>query len=478
MAANPWLLDPDRALPAEPTQRAIAREIHDVVADLPIVSMHGHIAVETIRDNESFGDPAELFVIPDHYLVRMLVSQGYRHNQLGVAPVDPRAGEPAEADHRKVWRIFCENWKLYRGTPTRYWLEHELVEIFGITQVPSADTADDIYDELLETLARPEFRIRELFDRFNIEMLSTTDFADSDLSAHAQLAAEGWGERVVPTFRPDALFYPDREQWGRDIRSLSARSGVDVADYSGFLEALRERRFAFAAAGARASDHGHVSADTTPLDRPDAARLFADALNGPLAPAAAAAFAANMLFETARMSLDDGLVMQLHPGVQRNHSEEISRVFGPDKGFDIPVPVEFTRSLQPLLQAYGLEPRFRMILFTIDETVYSRELAPMAGVYPSVRLGAPWWFLDSPGGMARFRELVTDTAGFYNTSGFVDDTRAFASIPARHDLSRRMDAGFLAKLVAEHRLDIDEAIETAIDLAYKLPLQAYARLDA
>lgn len=478
MTVEPWILDPDRALPSEQAQRAIARELYDAVADLPIVSMHGHIAVEAIRDNEPFGDPAELFVIPDHYLVRMLVSQGYRGDQLGVAPLDAAANPAAETDHRRIWRLFCENWKLFRGTPTRYWLEHELVEIFGITKVPSADTADEIYDELLHTLAQPEFRIRALFDRFNIEILSTTDFADADLSAHAALAAEGWGERVVPTFRPDALFYPDRETWARDIRSLSARSGIDVSDYSGFLEALRDRRFAFAAAGARASDHGHLSADTTPLDPADAARLFDEALRGPLAPDAASAFAANMLFETARMSLDDGLVMQLHPGVQRNHSDRIAQAFGPDNGFDIPVQVEFTRSLQPLLQSFGLEPRFRMILFTIDETVYSRELAPLAGVYPSVRLGAPWWFLDSAGGMARFRELVTETAGFYNTSGFVDDTRAFASIPARHDLSRRMDAGFLAKLVAEHRLDLDEATETAIDLAYNIPLQAYARLEA
>lgn len=470
---GPWTLDPDRGLPAEPTQRAIARELYRAVADLPIVSMHGHIAVEAIRDNASFGDPAELFVIPDHYLVRMLVSQGYRNNQLGVAPLDPDAGPPAEPDHRQIWRRFCENWKLFRGTPTRYWLEHELVEIFGITQAPSAETADAIYDELTATLARPEYRIRELFDRFDIEILSTTDFTDADLSAHAQLASEGWGERVVPTFRPDALFYPDRPTWAGDIRSLSARSGTDVTDYAGFLDALRDRRFAFVDAGARASDHGHVTADTAPLDRPE--RLFAEALRGPLSAADAAAFAANMLFETARMSLDDGLVMQLHPGVQRNHSNETLANYGPDNGFDIPVQVEFTRALQPLLQAFGLEPRFRMILFTIDETVYSRELAPLAGVYPSVRLGAPWWFLDSAGGMARFRELVTETAGFYNTSGFVDDTRAFASIPARHDLSRRMDAGFLAKLVAEHRLGLDEATETAIDLAYNIPLQAYAR---
>ena len=478
MAEAPWSLHPDRALPAEPGQRAIARELYEAIADLPLVSMHGHIDVEAIRGNESFGDPAELFVIPDHYLTRMLVSQGYRLEELGVPPLDPESGIVVEPDHRLIWRRVCENWKLFRGTPTRYWLEHELSLIFGVTQEPSDATADDIYDHLVEVLGRPEFRMRELFDRFNIEILSTTDAPDSDLAAHAQLAKEGWGERVVPTLRPDALFYPDNASWAEGIRSLSARSGIDVTDYAGFLDALRQRRFAFAAAGARASDHGHLSADTTPLDGADAQRIFDAALRHPVDPATAGAFAANMLFETARMSLDDGLVMQLHPGVGRNRSDRVLSQFGENQGFDIPVTVEFTRALAPLLQAFGHDPRFRMILFTVDETVYSRELAPLAGAYPSVRLGAPWWFLDSPGGMARFRELTTETAGFYNTSGFVDDTRAFASIPARHDLARRIDAGFLAKLVAEHRLGLDEAIEMAIDLSYNIPLKAYARVGA
>lgn len=473
MTSTPWVLHPDRALPAEPTQRAIAREVYQHIADLPIISMHGHIDVGTIRRNEGFGDPAELFIIPDHYLVRMLVSQGASPADLGVRPLDPDAD--FEQDRRLIWRRFAENWKLYRGTPTRYWLEHELVEIFGITEEPSAETADSIYDALVATLAKPEFRIRELFDTFNIEVLSTTDPPASELADHAALAEEGWGERVVPTFRPDALFYPDQQHWASGVEALSARSGVDIVDYRSYLAALEQRRGAFVAAGARATDHGHDTADTTPLDPDDAERIFAAARQGPVDSATAQAFAANMLFESARMSVDDGLVMQLHPGVQRNHSGHISSSFGSDKGFDIPRSVEFTRGLHPLLNAFGLDPRFRMILFTIDETVYSRELAPIAGAYPSVRLGAPWWFLDSPGGMARFRELVIETAGFYNTSGFVDDTRAFASIPARHDLSRRIDAGYLAKLVAEHRLSLDEATETAIDLTYTLPKLAYAR---
>jgi glucuronate isomerase len=474
VATEPWTLHPDRALPAEATQLAIAREVYAATAALPLVSMHGHIEIDAILGNESFGDPAELFVIPDHYLTRMLVSQGFRAEELGVPALDPAAS--VETDHRLIWRRVCENWKLFRGTPTRYWLEHELVEIFGVTREPSAETADEIYDHLLETLGKPEFHIRPLFDRFNIEILSTTDSPDADLAAHAALAAEGWGERVVPTFRPDAMFYPDREGWIGDMRSLSAASGIEVSGYASFLDALRQRRAAFTAAGARASDHGHFSADTTPLPTAEAERIFEQALRGPVDAATASAFAANMLFETARMSLDDGLVMQLHPGVLRDHSTAVYSRFGDNMGFDIPAQAEFTRSLRPLLDAFGHDPRFRMILFTVDETVYSRELAPIAGAYPSVRLGAPWWFLDSPGGMARFRELTTETAGFYNTSGFVDDTRAFASIPARHDLARRIDAGFLAKLVAEHRLGLDEAIETAIDLSYNLPLQAYARI--
>jgi glucuronate isomerase len=473
MAEGSWKLHPDRALPAEPGQRAIAREVYAEIATLPIVSMHGHIDVESIRDNVAFGDPTELFVIPDHYLTRMLISQGYRPEQLGVAPLD--ASVEVERDHRQIWRTLCENWKLFRGTPTRYWLEHELVEVFGVELEPSAETADEIYDQLSETLGRPEFRVRELFDRFDIEILSTTDAPDSDLAAHAALAADGWGDRVVPTFRPDALFYPDQIGWADGIRSLSKRSGIEASDYPSFLDAIRQRRFAFAAAGARASDHGHLSADTTPLVPAEARRIFDLALRGPIDQASAAAFAATMLFETARMSLDDGLVMQLHPGARRDHSSAMYSGFGANAGFDIPVQVEFTNAIRPLLDAFGLDPRFRLVLFTIDETVYSRELAPLAGAYPSVRLGAPWWFLDSPGGMARFRELTTETAGFYNTSGFVDDTRAFASIPARHDLARRIDSGFLAKLVAEHRLGLDEAIETAIDLSYTLPLQAYAR---
>lgn len=468
-------LDPDRALPADPVVRRFAREIYEGTADLPLVCMHGHVDAEAIAENRGFGDPAELFVIPDHYLRRMLVSQGYTNEQLGVSPRIAGHGTTVETDHREIWRRFCESWKLFRGTPTRYWLEHELVEIFGVDDEPSADTADAIYDQLSETLSTDEFRMRPLFDRFNIEILSTTDPADSALSHHAQLRDDGWDGRVVPTFRPDALFELTKPTWSEAIRSLSAASGIDITDYPSFLEAVTERRLAFARAGARASDHGHLYADTAPLEAADAQRIFEAAQRGTVDAAEQAAFAANMLFENARMSLDDGLVMQLHPGVVRNHSSQVLTSFGADNGFDIPQQVEFTRALQPVLDAFGFDPRFRLIVFTIDETTYSRELAPLAGAYPAMLLGAPWWFLDSPNGMARFRALTTETAGFYNTSGFVDDTRAFASIPARHDLARRTDAGYLANLVATGLLRLDEARDTARDLAYELPKRAYTR---
>jgi glucuronate isomerase len=387
--------------------------------------MHGHVDAEVFADDRPFADPAQLLIVPDHYVFRMLASQGIDLAQVGVPRAD---GGPVESDSRRIWRIFCENWKLYRGTPSRYWLEHELVEVFGVDLAPSAETADALYDQIAARVADLQFRPRALLDRFNIEVISTTDPAVSGLQHHATLAADGLGERVLPTFRPDALVYLDRPTWRVDIAELAAVSGVDTTTYDGFMDALRQR-----------------------------------------------AFAAEMLYRMAEMSCEDGLVMQIHPGVLRDHHTATAETYGPDKGYDIPIPTEFTRALRPMLERFGTHPRFRVILFTVDETVYSRELAPIAGAYPSVRLGAPWWFLDSPDGMRRFREAATETAGFYNTSGFVDDTRAYASIPARHDLFRRVDAGYLAGLVLEHRLSLTEAVDTAADLAYHLPKKSYRR---
>jgi glucuronate isomerase len=466
-------LDPDRALPFPTEQRSIARAIYGKTKDLPLICMHGHVEPEVFADDSPFADPAQLLIVPDHYVFRMLASQGIEPARLGVLRLD---GGSVEADSRKIWRTFCENWKLFRGTPSRYWLEHELVEVFGVDQVPSAETADAIYDQIAACVADPKFRPRALLDRFNIEVISTTDSATSDLKQHAKLAADGLSERVFPTFRPDAVTYLDRPTWRDDIEELGKLAGIDTTTYDGFLDSLRTRRAAFIDAGARATDHGHLLADTTPMDSNTARELYTRVLGGAEpSQAEVDAFAANMLYQMADMSCDDGLVMQIHPGVLRNHNTAIFTTYGSDKGYDIPIQTEFTRGLRPMLDQFGTDPRFRVILFTVDETVYSRELAPIAGTYPSVRLGAPWWFLDSPEGMRRFREFAVETAGFYNTSGFVDDTRAFASIPARHDLYRRVDAGFLARLVLEHRLSLEEAAETAVDLAYRLPKESYPR---
>ncbi|MCO1658613.1 glucuronate isomerase [Pseudonocardia humida] len=472
---RPLLLDEDRALPADPATRVIARRIHREVRELPLVCMHGHVDAAVLAADRPFADPASLLVVPDHYLLRMLVSQGAELAELGVRPVD---GESAQTDPREIWRRFCAGWHLFRGTPTRFWLEHELADVFGVTVQPGPDTADALYDQIAEQLGKPDFLPRALFTRFGIEVLATTDSPLSALPDHALLREQGWGEKVVPTFRPDALLHVRRPGWRADVDALAELSGVDCGSYDGFLQALRERRRAFAAAGALATDHGHLATAITALPPADAARVYADALAGRADDRDAGAFAGHMLFEMARMSREDGLVMQLHPGVLRDHDTDVHARFGPDMGFDIPVAAEFTRGLRPLLEAFGRDPGFRLVVFTVDETTYSRELAPLAGAYPAMRLGAPWWFLDSPHGMRRFREAVTETAGFYNTTGFVDDTRAFVSIPARHDLARRIDAGYLAALVAEHRLGMEEALETAVDLAYNLPRAAYRKAGA
>ncbi len=460
---------PDRALPAGEA-RDVARRIHASTKDLPLLCFHGHVDISLFETDEAFGNPAELLVVPDHYVTRMLVSQGVSPDLLGL----PRRDGVKTAEPRDIWREFCSRWHLFLGTPSRYWLEHEFAEVLGLEVAPSAETADELYDEISARLAEPEFRPRALLDRFGIEVISTTDAATDDLAAHAKVAADLPG-RVIPTFRPDAVVHLDRPDWSELARLLGVRADVDTSSYAGYLEALRQRRQAFLTAGALATDHGHLNAAATPLDDATAERIYGAALRGEVSAEDAAVFAGHMLFQMAAMSAEDGLVMQLHPGVLRDHHPEIHAAYGPDQGHDIPVATEFTRSLRPVLEKFGHAEGFRMVLFTVDETTYSRELAPIAGVYPAVRLGAPWWFLDSPDGMRRFRELVTETAGFYNTSGFVDDTRAFLSIPARHDLARRIDAGYLAKLVVEHRLDEEDAFRVAQDLAYNLARDTYVR---
>jgi len=464
-------LHPDRLLPIEPEARAIARELYAGVASLPILSPHGHTEPRWYAENEAFSDPVSLFVRPDHYIFRMLYSQGISLEDLGVPD---KRGVVHNTDNRAIWRLFAKNWHLFRGTPSRVWLEHSLETLFGITERLSEKSADAAYDTIDAALKTPEFRPRALYERFNIEAISTTDSALDSLGYHDQIKASGWKGRVLPAYRPDAVVDPDR---GRDgfaerVAQLCALAGTPVS-WEGYLEAHRIRRAYFIARGATSTDHGHPTAATADLARDDAAALFNRLIAGPITSADAELFRAQMLTEMARMSLDDGLVMQLHPGSFRSHSPSLFEAYGPDKGADIPTATDYVHALTPLLDAVGTDPRLTLILFTLDETTYSRELAPLAGVYPALRLGPPWWFFDSFEGMRRFRESVIETAGFYNTVGFNDDTRAYLSIPARHDMARRVDCGHLARLVADHRLDLDEAHELATDLAYGLAKKAY-----
>jgi glucuronate isomerase len=463
-------LHPDRLLPTEPTVRSIARRLYDDVAGLPIISPHGHVDPAILADDEPFGDPANLLVVPDHYVTRLLHSHGIPLDALGVPPGAP----VGTATPREIWRTFCSHFWAFRGTPSRYWLEEELVSVFGVGVRPSAATADELFDQLTERLAAPDCRPRALYERFGIEVLATTDDPASDLGAHQRLVDDPtWKGRVVPTFRPDAYLDPSRADWAEAVAQLGSASGCDTSTYTGYITALEQRRAYFKRNGATATDHGHADAGSEPLDTPDAARIFANALMGNAGPDEHAAFRRHMLSEMARMACDDGLVMQLHPSVLRDHHSATFETFGRDVGGDMPVTAEYTRALRPLLERYGTHPTFRMVLFTTDEDVFSREIAPLAGFYPSVFVGAPWWFIDTPDAILRFRQAVTDTVGFHKTAGFVDDTRAYCSIPVRHDMARRLDCGYLARLVAEHRLPEEEAAETARDLAYRLPSSTF-----
>ncbi|MDR3516528.1 MAG: glucuronate isomerase [Azospirillaceae bacterium] len=464
------MLHPDRLFPADPESRNIARRLYAEVASLPIVSPHGHTDPAWFALNEPFADPATLFVIRDHYAFRMLYSQGVPLEQLGVPRLD---GGAVETDPRQIWRLFARHWSLFRGTPTRLWLEHAFETVFDVTERFGPDTADAIYDHINTCLSRPEFRPRALFERFNIEVLATTESPLDTLEHHGTIRQSGWKGRVITAFRPDPVVDPEFEGFAANVGQLGTLTGENTATWTGYLAALANRRQFFKAAGATSTDHGHRTALTADLSRAEAEQLFGKALRGVATPAEAELFRGQMLTEMARMSLDDGLVMQLHPGADRNHSPLLFERFGRDKGCDIPTATEYVSALRPLLNRFGNEAGFTLILFTLDETSYSRELAPLAGVYPALRLGPAWWFHDSPEGMRRYREMVTETAGFYNTVGFNDDTRAFCSIPARHDVARRVDCAFLARLVAEHRLDEDEAREVAHDLAYRLVKRAY-----
>lgn len=465
------MLSPDRYFDPNPQQRHIARELYESVAQLPIISPHGHVDPRLFADeNASFGTPAELLIIPDHYVFRMLYSQGIPLESLGV----PRSDSgPVETDHRKIWQTFAENFHLFRGTPTGIWLTHEMEDVFGIEEKLNGASAQRIYDRIEACLATPAFRPRALFERFNIEVLCTTDAATDSLIHHKAIRASGWPGQVRPTFRPDALTNLQAPRWLASIAELGQITGVDVNSYAAFIDALEDRRAFFKSMGATATDHGVLSPHTAELAPRQAEQIFQRALRGGASEEDAARFTAHILMEMARMSTEDGLVMQLHCGSWRNHNSFIYEGFGADKGCDIPVPVEFTRNLRPLLSRFGNDPRLTLILFTLDETTYARELAPLAGHYPALRLGPPWWFHDSLNGMMRYRQQVTETAGLCNTVGFNDDTRAFPSIPARHDLARRVDANWIAGTVVRGVVDMDDAREMILDTAYRLVKRAY-----
>ena len=460
----------DRLFPSEPAARKLARELYATVRDLPIISPHGHTDPSWFAENESFPNPTALLIQPDHYIFRMLYSQGVSMESLGIPGP---ATEGKTVDPRAVWRIFAKHYYLFRGTPTRMWLDFTFKNIFGLKTLLSEKNADDTFDTIAAALQTPEFRPRALFEKFNIEVLATTDAAVDDLKWHKQIKDSGWKGRVLPTFRPDAVVDAEYAGFRENLDQLGAITKEDTTNYKGYLNALRSRRAFFKANGATATDHGHLTALTADLSADEAAKLYAVIYSGKASEAEIKLFQAQMLTEMAGMSVEDGLTMQLHPGSVRNHNSVVYEKFGRDKGADIPSPTEYVRALRPLLSKYGNDPRLTLILFTLDETTYSRELAPLAGHYPALRLGPSWWFHDSPEGMMRFREQVTETAGFYNTVGFNDDTRAFLSIPARHDVARRIDCHFLARLVTEHRLDEDEAYQVAQDLTVNLVRKAY-----
>jgi glucuronate isomerase len=471
MLNRPATLRPhqDRLLPSDAAVRQLARRLYESVRDLPIVSPHGHVDARLLLDDQPFADPASLLVVPDHYVTRLLHAQGVPLEQLGVGQ-----GVASADQSREIWRMLCAHWRAFRGTPVRYWLESELAEIFEVTVRPSADTADAIYDQIAARLADDDCRPRALFRRFGIDVLTTTDDPCDSLAAHQTLAQDqSWAARVLPTFRPDAYLDPASPHWSDLVQRLGEVAGTDTGHYRGYLAALEARRRHFIANGAVSADHGHVDLGTEPLAPADAARIFDRALGGKASGEETTAFRRHMLFEMARMSTEDGLVMTLHPGVCRNHHGPTFEKFGGDTGHDIPVRTEYTRALRPLLNQFGTHPNLHLVLFTVDETVFSREIAPLAGFYASVYIGAPWWFLDAPAAIRRFQRAVIETAGFSRLSGFIDDTRAFCSIPARHDMSRRLDSGLLAELVAEHQLDEDEAFTTLTELVTDNPRRVF-----
>lgn len=468
--SHPLNLHPDRLFSADSGQRELSRALYQSISGVPIISPHGHTDPSWFADNQNFKNATELLIIPDHYVFRMLYSQGIDLAKLGIPRVD---GGPVETDYLKIWRLFAANYHLFHATPSRMWMDYVFSEVFGFKETLSADTADTYYHSINQALATDAFKPRALLKKYNIELLATTEGATDPLPHHAKLKGSGLENTVITTFRPDDVVDPDNLNFSQNLHTLAELTGEDVTHWSGYLAALRNRRAYFRAHGATATDHGHPTAQTADLSTQEAEQLFNNIIQGDSSPAQRELFRAQMLTEMAAMSVEDGMVMQIHPGCHRNHNVQVFKTFGADKGCDIPVRTDFVAGLKPLLSRFGSEKNLRIILFTLDESTYARELAPLAGHYPCLKLGPAWWFHDSPEGMLRYRHNITETAGFYNTVGFNDDTRAFLSIPARHDVARRIDCRFLAQMVAEHRLNEEAAFEIIYDLSYRLAKQAY-----
>ena len=442
-----------------------ARELYTIMSEYRILSPHGHVDPKMLAENKHFTNPVELLITPDHYVTRMLHSQGISYESLGIPHKD---GTRNFVQPRDVWRTLASNWHLFRSTPSRIWMEETFASLFEIEEELNSENSDLIFDQISEKLSQDSYRPQELFKRFDIEVLATTDSPSDSLEHQDYLRELNLGGRIIPTFRPDDVSDPGRSDWNESITKLQETSGVHIDTFADLLLALKKRRLLFSKMGATATDHGVFSPQTLKLSSNEKERLFLAIKSENRSQKDIETFRAVMLFEHGKMAADDGLVMQLHPGSLRNYDQKIFDIYGADRGFDIPTATTYTKELQPLLNEVGNHPQFKMVIFTLDESTYSRELAPLAGAYSGVRLGPPWWFHDSLNGMECWRDAVTETAGYYNTVGFIDDTRAFCSIPVRHDIARRFDSKYLAREVARDRLRENEAIDLASDLAYNL----------
>lgn len=464
--------DPNRYFVSEPAQRLIANELYQGVVALPLVCPHGHVDAHLFADPDyHFGNPVELLVRPDHYVLRILHSQGVDYASLGIPAKD---GSPVEQDPRKIWQLFADHFYQYTATPTGMWINDELSEVFGIDVPLISANAQVVYTAIQASLSAPEFTPRNLYGRFNIAVLCTTDAASDSLEQHQQIAASEWKGHILPTFRADTIVHIERPTWTEEIEKLGSASGITIHDFATFIRAIEDRRAWFKQMGATTTDLAVLLADTAVVPGSEMESLFQKGLRGQITAGESAEFIAGMVTELARMSSEDGLVMQLHVGSLRSHDPALLEAYGPDLGADFPVPLEFTRPLQPLLNRFGNHPNYHLILFTLDETAYSRELAPLASYYPAVKLGPLWWFHDNLNGMQRFFEQAIDSGGLYNTVGFNDDTRAFLSIPARHDLWRRASANWLSGLVVRHIVDEGNAWRMMKALACGLAFKAYA----